>query len=115
MYFGLCNSPPTFQRLMDMSFADLVLLLWLVIYMDDTTIHTKGSIEHHRSCVLKFLQRCRELNLFLRIDKCEFEQTSTDFLSVTISENSVMMNQGKTKAIRNWIAPKKKKDLQSFL
>ena len=115
MFFGLCNSPSTFQRLMDRKFFDLIRQLWLKIYMDDSNVHTKGSIEHHRSCVRIFLQRCREEKLFLQFEKCEFEATEIDFLGAVISENSVRMNPLKTKAIREWPAPTKKKDLQSFI
>jgi len=35
MYFGLCNSPATFQLMMDSLFQDLVNEGKIVIYMDD--------------------------------------------------------------------------------
>ena len=38
MFFGLCNSPPTFQRLMDTTFHNFIIELWLLIYMDDHTV-----------------------------------------------------------------------------
>jgi hypothetical protein len=115
MYFGLCNLPSTFQRLMDKTFFDMIRALWLEINMDDTNVHTKGTIEHHKSCVWKFLQRCREENLFLKINKCEFLVPEMDFVGAVISKNSVKMNPLKTKAIREWPTPARKKDLQSFL
>jgi hypothetical protein len=51
MYFGLCNSPPTFQRLMDTTFVEMIPELWLEIYMDDSNIHTKATITDHRTKV----------------------------------------------------------------
>ena len=38
MFFGLCNSPATFQRMMNEYFRDMIDENWLVIYMDDMLI-----------------------------------------------------------------------------
>ena len=38
MFFGLCESPPTFQAFMNYNFADYIREGWLVIYMDNLTI-----------------------------------------------------------------------------
>jgi hypothetical protein len=59
MYFGLTNSPATFQTMMDTIFASEVAQKWLTIYMDDMGIHTKREtdeteeqhIERHRRYV----------------------------------------------------------------
>ena len=114
MFFTLCNSPSTLQRLVNHLFADFIREGWLKIYMDDHNLH-HASITAHRDCLRRFLQRCIEHNLFFRIEKCEFEVSETDFLGVVISENSVCMNPLKTKALHNWPTPSRKKDIQSFL
>src|SRR6267142_1678782 len=41
MFFGLTNSPATFQMMMNTIFRQEVALGWLSVYMDDITIHTK--------------------------------------------------------------------------
>jgi hypothetical protein len=41
MFFGLTNSPATFQTMMNTIFASEVAEGWLTIYMDDMAIHTK--------------------------------------------------------------------------
>ena len=38
MFFGLCNSPATFQAMMNDIFADMIREGWLHIYMDDMLI-----------------------------------------------------------------------------
>ena len=38
MFFGLCNSPATFQAMMNDIFADMICEGWLHIYMDDMLI-----------------------------------------------------------------------------
>jgi hypothetical protein len=43
MYFGLTNSPATFQTMMDTIFASEVAQKWLTIYMDNMGIHTKRN------------------------------------------------------------------------
>ena len=39
MFFGLMNSPTTFQAMMDNYFEDLINEGGIVIYMDDILIH----------------------------------------------------------------------------
>lgn len=46
MFFGMTNSPATFQRMMDEVFRDFVRRGVLVIYMDDMCVHTKMLEEH---------------------------------------------------------------------
>ena len=54
MFFGLCNSPATFQAMMNDLFSDMIEEGWLVIYMDDMLLFSK-DLETHRErtcCVL---------------------------------------------------------------
>ena len=41
MFFGLCNSPATFQTMMNHIFCDLINKRKVVVYMDDIMIFTK--------------------------------------------------------------------------
>jgi Reverse transcriptase (RNA-dependent DNA polymerase) len=41
MFFGLTNSPATFQTMMNSIFANDIAEKWLTVYMDDMAIHTK--------------------------------------------------------------------------
>jgi hypothetical protein len=45
MFFGLTNSPATFQTMMNSIFADKIAEKWLTVYMDDMAIHTQ-CLEH---------------------------------------------------------------------
>src|SRR6266702_688030 len=51
MFFGLTNSPSTFQTMMDTIFRDLTTTGEVVIYMDDILIATPTNIPHHRQLV----------------------------------------------------------------
>ena len=41
MFFGLTNSPTTFQAMMNTIFANEMVQGWLTIYMDNMAIHTQ--------------------------------------------------------------------------
>ncbi len=47
MFFGLTNSPSTFQTMMDTIFRDLTATGEVVIYMDDILIATSHNTPHH--------------------------------------------------------------------
>ena len=51
MFFGLTNSPATFQTMMNEIFATELREGWLSIYMDDILIHTDRDRNKHRRCV----------------------------------------------------------------
>jgi Reverse transcriptase (RNA-dependent DNA polymerase) len=61
-----------------------------MVYMDDMTIHTKKKedetelqhILHHRSYVSRILAKLLQHDLFLKPEKCVFEQPSIEFLGV---------------------------------
>jgi Reverse transcriptase (RNA-dependent DNA polymerase) len=51
MFFGLTNSPATFQMMMDAIFAEEMREGWLVVYMDDMLIATDDDPQFHEKCV----------------------------------------------------------------
>ncbi|SJL13786.1 uncharacterized protein ARMOST_17234 [Armillaria ostoyae] len=114
MFFGLTNSPATFQWMMNDIFKDLISEGKVTIYLDDILIFTKDLDEHQR-IVRRVLQKLRENKLFLKAEKCEFKVLSTEYLGVIISEGQVHMDPVKLAGIAEWPTPTKKKELQSFL
>jgi len=46
MFFGLCNSPATFQNMMNDIFRDMLDEGWIIIYMDDILIFSANLEEH---------------------------------------------------------------------
>jgi hypothetical protein len=48
MFFGLTNSPATFQTMMNAIFVEELREDWLMIYMDNILIHTLDDPEAHR-------------------------------------------------------------------
>ena len=58
MFFGLYNSPATFQALMNHIFGDLMAKGWLIVYMDDILIHSSNQ-ELHMEWMRKILECCK--------------------------------------------------------
>ena len=114
MFFGLCNSPATFQRFMNDSFRDMIAEGWLVVYMDDLLIFSDDE-ETHRLRTLRVLQRMRELALPLKIEKCHFNLPEVEYLGMIVRKNTVAMDPVKVKGIADWPTPSKVKDVRSFL
>ena len=54
MFFGLTNSPATFQTMMNNIFKDLINKGYVAIYMDDILVYT-CTIEYHWEVVTQVL------------------------------------------------------------
>ena len=65
MFFGMCNSPATFQAMMDGTFEDIVEGGFVLIYMDDILIFA-SSREQLEQLTKQVLQRLRENDLYLK-------------------------------------------------
>lgn len=114
MFFGLTNSPSTFQTMMNDIFQDLIMEGVVCVYLDDILIFTK-TIEEHRRITRIVLERLRKHKLFLKHDKCEFEATTIEYLGLIISEGEIRMDPVKVAGVSEWPAPTTKKEVQSFL
>jgi hypothetical protein len=90
MFFGLTNSPATFQTMMDTIFCEQTMHGTLTVYMDDIAVHTKWKpkeseeqhLKCHRELVREMLTILQKHDLYLNIEKCQFKQTKVDYLGV---------------------------------
>jgi len=74
MFFGLCNSPATFQTMMDDIFDDLITEGVVVVYLDDILIFTE-TLEEHQRVTQRVMELLCKNNLFLKPENCKFEKT----------------------------------------
>jgi hypothetical protein len=114
MYFGLTNSPATFQTMMNEIFQDLITEGVVSVYLNNILIFT-NSLEEHRRITRLVLDRMREHKLYLRPEKCKFEKTRIEYLGVIISHNKVEMDPVKVAGVADWPTPSNKKEVQSFV
>jgi hypothetical protein len=123
MYFGLTNSPATFQTMMDTIFADEIAQGWLTVYMDDMGIHTlrqpheteEQHIQRHRSYVLRILKILQTHDLYLEPAKCTFEQPEMDYLGIVIKHGEIHMEQVKVDKVKTWKSPTTVREVRKFL
>jgi hypothetical protein len=113
MPFGLTGGPATMQRYVNNALREF-LDDFLSVFIDDILIYS-DTLEEHRQQLRKVFAKLREANLYINVDKCEFEVTSTTFLGYVISSDGVSMDESKVTAIKDWSAPRSVKDVQSFL
>jgi hypothetical protein len=120
MFFSLCNSPSTFQEMMNAIYK-MVITFWeargtiIRIYMDNIPIATSGSREDHIQAVRDVLRIAREHDLYFKPEKCIFHAPSIDYLGVIIEKGMTCMDPVKIAGIKNWPTPIKVKDVCSFL
>ena len=114
MFFGLCNSPATFQAYMNQTFQNEINEGWVVIYMDDILIFS-SSAEEHKERTRRILDKLRQERLFLKPTKCTFDVQEVDFLGMIIRPGQVAMDPAKLSGIKDWKSPTSLKEVQSFL
>src|SRR5438876_6285439 len=114
MFFGLCNAPASFQRMINIRFSEVLASGCVFIYMDDIIIlgDTQEEIEHW-TC--KVLQTMRDNGLSAKPVKCQFEKTIVKYLGHMIGQGQLFVNPSKIKAITDWPVPCKLRNVQSFL
>lgn len=113
MPFGLTNAPASFQHLMNHNFHDM-LDIFVIIYLDDILIYSP-DLETHQSHVIQDLDHLCQTHLYAKASKCEFHQTSVEFLGFIVSDQGLSMDTKKVKFIMEWLTPRNLCDTQSFL
>ena len=114
MFFGQCNSPPTFQAFMDSTFGDMIAEGWLVIYMDNVLVFAE-TLEECQERTKRVLDRMKEEDLHLKLAKCAFDQTEVEYLGLVVRNGEVLMDPTKLKVVEQWEPPKSVKAVRSFI
>ncbi len=114
MFFGLTNSPATFQTMMNDIFADLIGEGVVCVYMDDILVFAETREELSRVTRI-VLERLRKHKLYLKAEKCEFERGTdrvprTDHIAQQGRDGSGQGSSGSGMA-----TTPEKKEVQSFL
>ena len=120
MFFGLTNSPATFQTMMNHIFTPLIAKHELLgttirVYMDDIAIATWTTIHGHTAAVSDVLQLAANHDLYFKPEKCIFHAPRIDYLGVILEKGVTRMDPVKIAGIKDWPTPVKVKDVHSFL
>ena len=114
MFFGMTNSPATFQTMMNDIFWDLIAEHIMVVYLDNILIFTRTE-EEHAKAIRWVLQVLQEHKHFLHPEKYEFCKEQIEYLGLVILENEVSMDPVKVAGVQEWSTPENKTDVQAFL
>jgi hypothetical protein len=120
MFFGLTNSPSTFQEMMNVIYKEVIERhaargTIIRIYMDNIAIATTGTLQDHIDAVHDVLRVAEEHDLYFKLSKCTFHASGIDYLGVIIEKGMTRMDPVKIAGIKNWPMPTKLKDVRSFL
>ena len=69
MFFGLINSPVTFQAIMNELLRDLINTGKVAVFIDDVIVETEME-EEHDELVAEVIQRLEENDLYVKPEKC---------------------------------------------
>ena len=114
MFFGLTNSPATFQAMMNKLLRDLINTGKVAVFIDDVIVGIETE-EEHDELVAEVIKRLEENDLYMKPEKCKWKVREVDFLGVVIGPEGIKMEKGKVKGVLEWPTPKCVKDIQKFL
>ena len=114
MYFSLCNSPATFQKMVNEIFHNMSDVC--MVYIDDLMIFTKtDNQEEHDKIMLEVLHRLEANDLFVKPEKCHFQVKEVNFLGMIVSCDGIKMDPSKVSAILKWPDLTNVKQVGAFL
>jgi len=114
MFFGLTNSPATFQVIMNKLLRDLTNIGKVVVFIDDVIIGMEME-EEYDEIVVEVIRRLEENDLYMKLEKCKWKVWEIGFLEVIIGPKGIQIEKEKVKGVLEWLISKCVKDIQKFL
>ena len=114
MFFGLMNSPATFQAMMNELLRDLMNTGKVAVFIDDVIVGIETE-EGHDELVAEVIKMLEENNLYVKPEKCKWKVREVEFLGVVIGPEGIKMEKEKVKGVWEWPTLKCVKDVQKFL
>ena len=111
-YYGLTVMPTEFQKLMDLTLANINSVF---VYIDDILIVTKGTKQEHVNKVKEVMRVLDDANLQLKAGKCIIAQESIEWLGYKLSRTGISPINTKSQGISERLRPTNLKQLRSFL
>ena len=90
---------------MNAIFAEEIAEGWLIVYMDNLLIATKDDLQFHKKCIHRILEKLKKHDLYLKPEKCAFEQCKIKVLGVILKNGMVQMDPAKVKGVADWLPP----------
>ena len=112
MPFSFTNVLAAFQGLMNNILREC-LDRFISAFLDDIIIYSR-TLEEHKWHIIEVLEQLVKAGLYLKRKKCQFHKMEVEFLGVIISRGTICMDSVKVKAIMDWPAPTRVKEVQAF-
>ena len=112
MPFGLCNTPATFQRLMQNCLSELN-LTYCLIYLDDVIVYSKDP-EQHLARMRVVFECLHEHSLKLKPSKCDLFKSEIIYLAHHVTKDGVKPSHKNVASILECPVPKTFTDIHSF-
>ena len=87
----------------------------VLVYIDDLLIITKGTFEEHVEGIKLVLQRMKEKDLQINIDKSKFAVQEIDYLGYILTREGIRPQPKKVQGILEMKQPKTAKELRGFI
>jgi len=94
IFFGLINSPATFQAMINDLLKDMVIEGKVVVFINNVMIAMKIE-KGHDEVVEEVLRRLKEHDLFVKLEICMWKVREVGFLEVVIGADRVRMKKEK--------------------
>jgi len=98
MFFGMMNSPATFQAMMNKILRDMINEGKVAAFVDDVLVGTETE-EGHDKLVEEVLRRLEENDLYVKPEKCIWKVKKVPFLGVVMGEGKVEMEEDKVEGV----------------
>ena len=105
MPFGLSNAPATFQEFINEVLKDLIATGLILVYLNDILIATPHDLSLHRKIVNQVPAKMAKYDLYLKPEKCIFEQRTITYLRLVIGKGEICMDPLKVEAVHTWPPP----------
>ena len=112
MPFGLSNAPAVFQELMSVVLQGLG--DFAIAYLDDILVFSP-TLEDHLQHLDTIFDRLRKHDLKLKLKKCNFLESETNYLGFIIGKDGIKPDPKKVEAIRSLPIPTCVREVRSFI
>ena len=99
MYFGLCNLPGIFQRIINSIFRELLHEEVLANYMNNFVIPVK-TMQKLKKKIIRFLKIVEKYNLCFKWFKYDFNMKEILILEVVVGKEQVQIKEKKIKVVK---------------
>jgi len=101
MFFGMTNSPATFQAMMNEILRDLINKGKVTVFVDNVLVGTETE-EGHNEIMEEILRRLEENNLYIKLEKYVWKARKIEFLGVVIGPDGIEIEAEKVDGVLSW-------------